>query len=82
MYTEIVSDIQNNFCTQHVIPMVCKKKELLTKIYLYHAFDHTGLEGHKLRKNKCLLGHIGKLEDLGHQLLFQVFHDHTTMILF
>ena len=24
--TEIVSDIQNNFCIQHVLPMFCKKK--------------------------------------------------------
>ena len=24
--TEIVSDIQNNFCTHHVLPMFCKKK--------------------------------------------------------
>ena len=24
--TEIVSDIQNNFCTQHVLSMFCKKK--------------------------------------------------------
>ena len=24
--TEIISDIQNNFCTQHVLPMFCKKK--------------------------------------------------------
>ena len=24
--TEIVSDIQNNFCTSHVLPMFCKKK--------------------------------------------------------
>ena len=24
--TEIVSDIHNNFCTQHVLPMFCKKK--------------------------------------------------------
>ena len=24
--TEIVPDIQNNFCTQHVLPMFCKKK--------------------------------------------------------
>ena len=31
MCTEIVSDIQNNFCTQHVL----QKEELLTKIYLY-----------------------------------------------
>ena len=29
--TKIVSDIQNNFCTQHVL----QKYELLTKIYLY-----------------------------------------------
>ena len=29
--TETVSDIQNNFCTQHILP----KEELLTKIYLY-----------------------------------------------
>ena len=29
--TEIVSDIQNNFCTQHVL----QKEELLTKIYMY-----------------------------------------------
>ena len=25
LYTEIVFDIQNNFCTQHVLPMFCKK---------------------------------------------------------
>ena len=24
--TEIVSDIQNNFCTQHVLPLFCKNK--------------------------------------------------------
>ena len=24
--TEIVFDIQNNFCTQHVLPIFCKKK--------------------------------------------------------
>ena len=24
--TEIVSDIQNNFCTQHALPMFCKKE--------------------------------------------------------
>ena len=24
--TETVFDIQNNFCTQHVLPMFCKKK--------------------------------------------------------
>ena len=24
--TEIVSDIQNNFCTQQVLPIFCKKK--------------------------------------------------------
>ena len=23
---KIVSDMQNNFCTQHVLPMFCKKK--------------------------------------------------------
>ena len=46
--TEIVSDIQNNFRTQHVLPVsvdlnlqtlcsphVQQKEELLTKIYLY-----------------------------------------------
>ena len=26
LYTVIVSDIQNNFCTQHVLPMFCEKK--------------------------------------------------------
>ena len=26
MCTEIDFDIQNNFCTQHVLPMFCKKK--------------------------------------------------------
>ena len=31
LYTEIVSDIQNNFCSPHVL----QKEELLTKIYLY-----------------------------------------------
>ena len=25
-YTETVFDIHNNFCTQHVLPMFCKKK--------------------------------------------------------
>ena len=35
MCTEIVSDIQNNYCTQHILPMFCKKEALLTKIYLY-----------------------------------------------
>jgi hypothetical protein len=24
--TEIVLDIHNNFCTQHVLPMFCKKR--------------------------------------------------------
>ena len=24
--TQIVSDIQNNFCTHHVLPMFCKQK--------------------------------------------------------
>ena len=33
-HVEIVFDIQNNFCTQHVLPHVLQK-ELLTKIYLY-----------------------------------------------
>ena len=28
--TEIVFDIQNNFCTQHVLPHVMQKEELLT----------------------------------------------------
>ena len=33
--TEIVFDIQNNFCTQHVLIMTFSaKKEFLTKIYL------------------------------------------------
>ena len=32
--TEIVSDIQNNFSTQHVLPHVLQKEEILTKIYL------------------------------------------------
>ena len=26
LYTEIVFDIQNNLCTQHVLPMFCKNK--------------------------------------------------------
>ena len=29
--TEIVSDIQNNFCTQHVLPMFYKKKSFWQK---------------------------------------------------
>ena len=33
--TIIVSDIQNNFCTQHVLLHVLPKEKLLTKIYLY-----------------------------------------------
>ena len=35
LFTEIVANIQNNFCTQHVLPHVLQKEELLTKIYLY-----------------------------------------------
>ena len=38
MCTGIVFDIQNNFCTQHVLPMFCKKEEFLTKIYLYSVW--------------------------------------------
>ena len=34
LHTEIVLHVKNNFCTQHVLPIFCKKKELLTKIYL------------------------------------------------
>ena len=34
--TEIVFDIQYNFCTQHVL----QKEELLTKIYLYLGLYH------------------------------------------
>ena len=26
LWTEIISDIQNNFCTQHFLHMFCKKK--------------------------------------------------------
>ena len=26
LYTKTVSDIQNNFCTQHVLPVFCKEK--------------------------------------------------------
>ena len=26
LYSDIVSDIQNNFCSKHVLPMFCKKK--------------------------------------------------------
>ena len=37
--TYIVSDIQNNFCTQHVLPYVLQKEELLIKIYLYSIDD-------------------------------------------
>ena len=29
--TEIVSEIQNNFCTQHVLPMFCKKRSFWQK---------------------------------------------------
>ena len=31
LWTEIVFDIQNNFCTQHVLPMFCKKKSFWPK---------------------------------------------------
>ena len=40
--TEIVSDIQNNFCTQHVLPMFCKKKSFwqrFTCTYLSTCFS-------------------------------------------
>ena len=30
--TEIVSDIQNNFCTQHVLPIFCKKKSFWQRL--------------------------------------------------
>ena len=39
MCTEIVSDIQNNFCTLHdCCPIVLQKEQLLTKIYLYSHY--------------------------------------------
>jgi len=41
--TEIVSDIQNNFCTQHVLPMFCKKKSFWQRFtcttYLPHLVN-------------------------------------------
>jgi hypothetical protein len=36
--TESVFDIQNNFCTKHVLPHFLQKEELLTNIYLYKNF--------------------------------------------
>ena len=47
--TEIVSDIQNIFCTQHVLLHVLQKEELLTKIYLY-KFEK------KIKKKLVVLG--------------------------
>ena len=37
--TEIVPDIQNNFCTQHVLPMSCKKKGFWLRFYHLPATD-------------------------------------------
>ena len=37
--TEIISDIQNNFCTQHVLPMSCKKKGFWLRFYHLPATD-------------------------------------------
>ena len=31
LFAEIVSDIQNNFCTQHVLLVFCKKKNFLQR---------------------------------------------------
>ena len=51
--TEIVSDIQNNFCTQHVLPKVLQKEELLTKIYLYTGRQNVW-SGSPVYEVKCL----------------------------
>ena len=36
-FTEIVSNIQNNFCTQHVLPMFCKKKSFWQRFTCKHS---------------------------------------------
>ena len=54
LFKEIVFDIQNNFCTQHVLPMFCKKesfcqrftctislKSLRTNVYHVRRTDTT-----------------------------------------
>ena len=51
--TEIVSDIQNNFCTQHVRPKFCKKEEFLTKIYLY-SLTQEAIDGNVRLEDKKL----------------------------
>ena len=49
--TKIVSDIQNNFCTCHVLPQVVQKEELLTKIYLY--IPYVGENQHDTKDVNC-----------------------------
>ena len=51
--TEIVSDIQNNFCTQHVLPMFYKKKSFGQR------FTSTGLsENHQKNGSTCRIFHV------------------------
>ena len=42
--TEIVFDIQNNFCTQHVLPKFCKRKsfwqDLPVNILIFNRFSY------------------------------------------
>ena len=44
MCTEIVSDIQNNFCTQHVLLMFCKKKSFSQRFTCTEMFDRLKTE--------------------------------------
>ena len=65
--TEIVSDIQNNFCTQHVLPMFCKKKRIwqrftCNKVFLSSYLSRLEQYCHDLMQDGChqddLLRHI------------------------
>jgi hypothetical protein len=47
--TEIVFDIQNNFCTQHVLPMFCKNKSFWQRLTCM-------IEGVKMKDQKNTAG--------------------------
>ena len=51
LYTEIFSDIQNIFCTHHVLPMFCKKKSFWQRFtctkYLF-TYDYLKFQNYKI----------------------------------
>ena len=63
--TEIFSDIQKNFCTQHVLHMFCKKKSFWQRFTCTEGSNHSKLEQLRFWTNDWdVENHFNKLEIL------------------